>query len=106
MEQTEQHVLNSVQLNAKSSPIPVGPDDDDLPLAIRAGADSQSPCTHVEQQVDLTHIVRKHYHKDPVFTKILVHLDTHQRFSVRDGLIWTKNQMGRDVVCLPWKAFL
>ena len=41
-EHTEQRVLDSVQLNAKSSPIPVGPDNDDSPLAIRAGANGQS----------------------------------------------------------------
>ena len=105
-EQTEQRVLNSVQLNAESSPIPVEPDKDDSPLAIQAGANGQSLCTHIEQQVDLAHIVQKHYREDPVFAKILTHPDAHQQFRVCDGLIWTKNQLGRDVVCLPWKAFL
>ena len=105
-EQMEQCVLDSIQLNAESSPIPMGPDDDNLPLAIQAGANGQSLCTHVEWQVDLARIVQKHYHEDPVFAKILVHLDAHQQFGVREGLIWTKNQMGQDIVCLPWKAFL
>ena len=99
-------MLDSIQLNAESSLIPVGPDEDDLPLAIRAGADGQSLCTHIEWQVDLVHIVRKHYREDPVFAKILVHPDAHQRFGVHDGLIWTKNQMGQDIVCFPRKAFL
>ena len=57
VEQTEQHVLDSIQLNAESSPIPVGPDNDDSPLAIQAGADGQSLCMGIELQVDLTHIV-------------------------------------------------
>ena len=56
-EQTEQCVLDSIQLNAKSSPIPVGPDEDNSPLAIWAGADGQSLRIHVEQQVDLVCIV-------------------------------------------------
>ena len=77
-EQTEQCVLDSIQLNTKSSPIPVGPDDDNLPLAIWAGANGQSLRTHVERQVDLACIVQKHYHEDPVFAKILVHPDAHQ----------------------------
>ena len=47
-EQTEQCVLDSIQLNTESSLIPVGPDEDDSPLAIRAGADGQSLRTHVE----------------------------------------------------------
>ena len=41
-EQMEQRVLDSIQLNAESSPIPVRPDKDDSPLAIWAGADGQS----------------------------------------------------------------
>ena len=80
MEQTEQCVLDSVQLNAESIPIPMGPDNNDLPLAIQAGANGQSLRTHVEWHVDLVCIVRKHYHEDPVFTKVLAHLDAHQRF--------------------------
>ena len=99
-------MLDSDQMNAPTCPPPVEESGDNLPLAIEAGADGQSLCTHVEQQVDLTRVVRRHYHIDPVFTKILVHPDAHQRFRVRDGLIWTKNQMGRDIVCLAWKAFL
>ena len=63
-EQMEQHVLNSIQLNAESSPIPVEPDKDDSPLAIQAGADGQSLHTHVERQVDLARIVQKHYRED------------------------------------------
>ena len=56
-EQTEQHVLDSIQLNAESSPIPMWPDNDDSPLAIQAGADGQSLHTCIERQVDLTCIV-------------------------------------------------
>ena len=56
-EQMEQHVLDSIRLNAESSLIPMGPDEDNSPLAIRAGADGQSLHTHVERQVDLAHIV-------------------------------------------------
>ena len=47
-EQTEQHVLNSDQMNAMSSPTFVGPDNDDSPLAIQAGADGQSLRTCIE----------------------------------------------------------
>ncbi len=38
--------------------------------------------------------------------KILSQPGAHQCFGIRDKLIWTKSQMGRDIVCLPWKAFL
>ena len=56
-EQTEQCVLGSDQLNAMSSPTSMGPDNNDSPLAIQAGADGQSLHTCVEWQVDLAHIM-------------------------------------------------
>ena len=56
-EQMEQRVLDSVQLNTESSPIPMEPDEDDSPLAIQAGADGQSLHTHIERQVVLVCIV-------------------------------------------------
>ena len=38
--------------------------------------------------------------------KVLAHPEAHPHFGIKDGLIWTKNQMKKDVVCLPQKAFL
>jgi len=38
--------------------------------------------------------------------KVLSHPEVHPRFGIKDWLIWTKNQMGRDVVCLPQKVFI
>ena len=38
--------------------------------------------------------------------KILHHPEAHPCFGIRNWLIWTKNQMGRDVVCIPPKAFI
>ena len=38
--------------------------------------------------------------------KLLHHPEAHPCFGIRNWLIWTKNQMGRDVVCIPPKAFI
>ena len=38
--------------------------------------------------------------------KVLHHLEVHPHFGIKDQLIWTKNQMGRDIVCIPQKAFI
>ena len=51
-------------------------------------------------------MVCKYYRKDPTFVKVLAHPEVHPHFRIKDGLIWTKNQMKKDMVCLPWKAFL
>ena len=37
---------------------------------------------------------------------ILSHPEAWVHFWIKDKLIWTKNQMGRDVVCIPQKAFV
>ena len=60
----------------------------------------------MERKFDLACIVHKHYHEDTVFVKVLECPTAHLRFGIRDKLIWTKNQMGRDVVCILQKAFL
>ena len=38
--------------------------------------------------------------------KVLAHPEAHPCFGIKDGLIWTKNQMKKVMVCLPQKAFL
>src|SRR6266481_1058741 len=79
---------------------------DDVPLAIKSGADGQSLHVHIERNIDLASVICKFYHEDPTFSKILAHPEAHLSFGIKQNLIWTKNQMKRDVVCLPQKAFL
>jgi len=38
--------------------------------------------------------------------KVLSHPEAHLHFGIKDRLVWTKNQMGQDTVCLPRKAFI
>src|SRR6266481_1805550 len=80
--------------------------NNDSLLAIESGTDGHSLRINVERNVDLACIVCKHYHEDTVFAKVLECPKAHPHFGIRGKLIWTKSQMGRDVVCIPWKAFL
>ena len=89
-----------MQMNEGTQEVPVDSPDDD-PTAIESSADGQSLHTHVERNLNLSHIVCKFYCKDTVLTKILAHPEAHERFGVQDQLIWMKNQIGRDVVCIP-----
>ena len=75
-------------------------------MAIESGADGQSLCVSIERDVNLANLVGKLYHKDLTFAKILSNLEVHPHFGLHNQLIWTKNQIGKDIVCLPWKAFL
>src|SRR6266481_8103865 len=99
-------MLDSDQMNNRTSDSASESSDDDSLLAIESRMDGKSLWTNVERNIDLACIVCKHYHKDTVFAKVLECLTAHLYFGIRDKLIWTKNQMGRDVVCIPWKAFL
>ena len=40
-----------------------------------------------------------------ICTKIIAQPDAHPRFSIWEGLIWTKNHLKHDVICIPWDAF-
>ena len=105
-EKTEQRVLDSDQMNQQVNDTFADLDSDDDPPAFTLGADGQSLRVSVERDVNLAQLVRAHYHKDPLFMKVLHHLEAHPRFRIKDRLIWTKNQMGRDIVCIPWKTFV
>src|SRR6266481_4874454 len=106
-EHVEQRVFDSDAMNndavAVSDEVPA-PDDE--PIAFTSGANGQSPRAHVERDINLTRLVRRYYQEDPVFSKVLSQPGVHRRFVIHDKLIWMKGQMGRDVVCLPWKAFI
>jgi hypothetical protein len=55
--------------------------------------------------VDLPKILCEAYHKDTMFSKIMVHPEVHKKFRIRDRLIWTKNQLQHNIVCMPWNVF-
>ena len=72
---------------------------------IAAGNDGKSLQTHVEETMDLRAIVKNAYRKDMICAKIITQPDAYPRFGIWEGLIWTKNQLKHDVICIPWDAF-
>ena len=81
------------------------PDDDDV-IAIHSGNDKESLHTHIEQSFNLTSRVKQAYRKDKLYSKILEKLKAHALFGCKDGLIFTKNLLKRDVLCIPHEAFI
>ena len=73
--------------------------------AITAGNDGKSLRTYVEETMDLRAIVKNAYRKDTICAKIIAQPDAYTRFGIREGLIWTKNQLKRDMICIPREAF-
>ena len=55
--------------------------------------------------MDLRAIVKNAYHKDMICAKIITQPDAYTRFGIWEGLIWTKNQLKHDVICIPQDAF-
>jgi hypothetical protein len=84
---------------------PPSEDDDDIAVTA-AGSDRTTLRTKVESSRDLPKILRDAYHKDTMFSKIMAHPDAHKKFSIQDRLIWTKNQLRHDVVCVPGMYFM
>ena len=99
-------MLDSDQMNNQVDDTVTDPDSDGNPPVFKSGVDGQSLHVSIERDINLTRLMRAHYHKDPLFMKVLHHPEAHLHFGIKDQLIWTKNQMGRDVVCVPRKAFI
>ena len=78
--------------------------DDDIAVTA-ASSDGTTLRTKVESSVDLPKILHEVYHRDAMFSKIMAHPEVHKKFRIWDGLIWTKNQLQRDVVCVPRNVF-
>ena len=55
--------------------------------------------------MDSQAIIKNTYCKDMICAKIIAQPDAHPRFGIQEGLIWTKNQLKRDVICIPQDAF-
>ena len=107
-EQQESHHIETNILIAGDKQSPLSEDTslaDDV-TAIAAGNDGKSLWTHIEETMDLRAIVKNAYHKDMICAKIIAQPDAHPRFGIWEGLIWTKNQLKHDVICIPQDAFL
>ena len=103
----EQRTLDSQDINkAASSVQPLPPATDTDPTAVESAADSTPLHMHVESSIDLTKVLHRAYHRNTILLKIMWYPDAHPNFGIRDGLIWTKNQFCRDIVCVPCESFL
>src|SRR3984957_6879654 len=56
---------------------------------------------HVEKTADFIEKVKMGYHHDRLFSKIVTEISRHSAFSLRDGLLYTTNCGGHEVLCIP-----
>ena len=82
-------MLDSDQMNNRTSDGSSESSDNDLLLAIESRTDGHSLRVNMERKLDLACIVHKHYHEDTVFAKVLEGPTAHLHFGIQDKLIWT-----------------
>jgi len=78
--------------------------DDDVTV-IASSNDGTPLQIHVKESMDLRKVLWDAYHKDTICAKILAHPEAHLRFGICEGLIWTKNQLKRDIICILKDVF-
>ena len=91
-------VAESVAINNTNTTTHFGcsSDDEDV-VAINSGNDKESLHTRIEQSFDLTSKVKQAYRKDKLYSKILEKLKAQALFGCKDGLVFTKNLLKRDI---------
>ena len=70
-----------------------------------SGNDKISLLVKVEQTFNLTSTVKKAYQTDKLYPKILENPKVHALFRGKDSLVFIKNLLRRDVLCIPHEAF-
>ena len=60
--------------------------------------------TMINKEFDLNTIIMNFYWQDKIYSKILENPKAHARFGVKQGLIFTKNNLSIYVICISPKA--
>ena len=104
-ERTPTARLESQMLNETFNNIPVEqetPDEDTI--VYMAGSNGKPLLALIKKEFDLNQIIWKFYQQDKMYSKILENPKAHAKFGVKEGLIFTKNNLSRDVICISPKA--
>jgi hypothetical protein len=80
-------------------------DDEDV-LVFESNSDGTNLRQRIERDNSFLTIVTWNYSKDNLFNKVIQDINAHKRFSLCNDLLFTKNQLGIDVLCIPENAFL
>ena len=97
--------LESQMLNETFNNIPVKQEYGDNDTIAYMSANNRKPLlTMIEKEFDLNKIIMKFYWQDKIYSKILENPKAHVRFGIKQGLIFTKNNLSKDVICISLKA--
>ena len=92
-------------LNETFNNIPVEHEaEDDDTITYTSGSNGKPLLALIEKEFNLNQVIRKFYRQDKIYSKILENPKAHAKFGIKEGLIFTKNNLSRDVVCISPKA--
>ena len=92
-------------LNETFNNIPVEQETADKDTIVyTAGSNGKPLLALIEKEFNLNQIIMKFYRQDKIYSKILENSKAHAKFGVKEGLIFIKNNLSRDVICVSPKA--
>jgi len=77
---------------------PEGTEDPTIFKSISSGPELR---THVEKVTHFLDHVKRRYEKDTLFSKVIKEEERYPAFKYRDGLLYTNNCGGQEVLCIP-----
>ena len=77
---------------------------DEDTIVYTLGSNGKPLLALIEQEFDLNQVIRKFYQQDKIYSKILENPKAHAKFGIKEGLIFMKNNLSRDVICISPKA--
>ena len=93
-ERTPTARLESQMLNETFNNIPVEQETaDEDTIVYKAGSNGKPLLTLIEKVFDLNQMIMKFYRQDKIYSKILENPKAHAKFGIKEGLIFTKNNL-------------
>ena len=66
---------------------------DEDTIVYTAGSNGKPLLASIEKEFNLNQVIRKFYQQDKMYSKILENPKAHAKFGVKEGLIFTKNNL-------------
>ena len=97
--------LESQMLNISFNNIPVEQEtEDDDTIAYTSGSNGKPLRASIKKEFTLNKLIMKFYQQDKIYSKILQNPEAHAKFGIKEGLIFTRNNLSRDVIYISPKA--
>ena len=77
---------------------------DEDTMVYTAGSNGKPLLASIEKEFNLNQVIREFYRQDKIYSKILENPKAHAKFGVKEGLIFTKDNLSQDVICISPKA--